>query len=322
MFDERQFPFCSALSATASTRSPILSPVDLVVLLQPQPLVMPACTLPPRTPSASTPSAGTPPSAAHSTPSPHPSAASPSAMTTSDSVAPSRSPPPPHPAPTHHMQTRSCAGIFKPNPRYTLATASALSSSPDTTLSPLPSSARTALWDPNWHAAMEQEFRTLQANRTWRLVDRPPGAHIISDKWVFKHKFNPDGSLEGYKAWWLVRGFTQRAGVDFGETFTLVVKPATIRTVLTIAALRQWPTRQLDVSNAFLHGNLKEHVLCQQPIRFVDADCPNVVCLLDRSLYGLKQAPRAWFTCFATFVIKLGFTSTRSDSSLFVLRRC
>ena len=138
---------------------------------------------------------------------------------------------------------------------------------------------------------------------------------------MFKHKLNPDGSLERYKARWVVRGFTQRAGVDFKETFTPVVKPATVRTVLAIAASKQWPTRQFDVSNAFLHGHLDEFVLCQQPIGFVHAERPQAVCRLDESLYGLRQAPRAWFTRFATYVVRLGFQATRSDSSLFVLRR-
>jgi hypothetical protein len=78
---------------------------------------------------------------------------------------------------------------------------------------------------------MDAEFAALQRNRTWRLVDRPKGANVVSGKWLFKHKLNSDGSLERYKARWAVRGFTQRAGVDFGETFSPVVKPATIRTV-------------------------------------------------------------------------------------------
>jgi hypothetical protein len=154
------------------------------------------------------------------------------------------------------MVTRAHAEVFKPNPRYAMAT----STSP---ISLIPSSARVALRDPNWKAAMEAEFSTLQANRTWRLIDKRPGAHIISGKWVFKHKLHPDGSLDRYKARWVMRGFTQRAGVDFQETFTPVVKPATMRIVLTIAASKQWPTRQLDVSNAFLHGHLDEYVLCQ-----------------------------------------------------------
>jgi hypothetical protein len=219
------------------------------------------------------------------------------------------------------MITRAQAGIVKPNPRYALATAASSPPAASSGISPLPSSARAALRDPNWHGAMEQEFCAIQANCTWRLVDRPPGAHVIFDKWVFHHKLNPDGTFECYKARWVVRGFTQRAGIDFSETFTPVVKLATIRTVLTIAASRRWSTHQLDVSNAFLHGTLQEHVLYQQPTGFVDAARPNAVCLLDKSLYGLCQAPRAWFNRFTAFVIRIGFTPTSSDSSLFVLRR-
>lgn len=215
------------------------------------------------------------------------------------------------------MLTRSRASVFRPNPKYALAsttTPATLSSSP--AILPLPSSARAALKDPNWCQAMASEYDALQRNRTWRLVDRPPGANVVSGKWVFRHKLNPKDTLEHYKARWVVRGFTQHAGVDFGETFTPIVKPATIRTVLTIATSQGWATKQLDVSNAFLHGHLKEHILYLQPIGFVDPAQPNVVCLLDKSLYGLRQAPRAWFTRFAEFVTRLGFTTTCSDSSL------
>jgi len=166
---------------------------------------------------------------------------------------------------------------------------------------------------------MEAEFEALKSNRTWWLVDRPLGVNVVTGKWVFWHKLNPDGTLERYKERWVVCGFTQREGVDFGETFTIVVKPATIRTVLAIAASRNWSTKQLDVSNAFLHGHLKEQVFYQQPTGFIDKDKPNVVCLLDRSMYGLRQAPRAWFDWFAAFIRTLGFTATRSNSSLFTL---
>jgi len=117
---------------------------------------------------------------------------------------------------------------------------------------------------------MKREYDALQANKTWTLVQRPPGARVITGKWVFKHKLNPDGTLERYKARWVVRGFNQRPGVDFGETFSPVVKPATIRAVLTLVATYKWPAHQLDVSNAFLHGNLRERVYSQQPTGFVD----------------------------------------------------
>uniref|UniRef100_A0A8R7QUX5 Reverse transcriptase Ty1/copia-type domain-containing protein n=1 Tax=Triticum urartu TaxID=4572 RepID=A0A8R7QUX5_TRIUA len=164
---------------------------------------------------------------------------------------------------------------------------------------------------------MREESAALIANRTWELVPRPPGANLISGKWIFKHKFHADGSLERYKARWVVRGFHQRAGVDYGETFSPVVKPATIRAVLTIAASRQWPVHQLDVKNAFLHGTLAEEVYCLQPAGFVDEHQPHHVCRLNKSLYGLKQAPRAWFQTFAGFVKTIGFNATRFDNSLF-----
>lgn len=128
------------------------------------------------------------------------------------------------------------------------------------------------------------------------------------------------GSLECYKARWVLCGFTQRPGVDFGETFSPVVKPATIRTVLTVALSHDWPVHQLDVKNAFLHGTLDETVYCVQPSGFDDSKCPDFVCRLNKSLYGLKQAPRAWYSRFASHLLSMGFVGARSDTSLFIFR--
>jgi len=185
-------------------------------------------------------------------------------------------------------------------------------------LSPIPRSYRTALADPNWRTAMEAEFSALLSNNTWDLLPRPAGANVVTGKWVFKHKFHADGSFERYKARWVLRGFTQRPGVDFAETFSPVVKPATVRTVLSLAVSRSWPIHQLDVNNAFLQGHLSETVYCAQPSGFEDFAHPNYVCRLNRSLYGLKQAPRAWFSRFASHLLQLGFTEAKSDTSLFV----
>jgi len=212
------------------------------------------------------------------------------------------------------MTTRSRVGTFQPNPRYAGV-------STTTAVSPIPNTVHAALKDPNWRAAMQAEFDALQANQTWELVPRPAGAHVVSGKWIFRVKYNDDGSLDRYKARWVVRGFTQRAGVDYDETYCPVVKSATIRVVLTLAASRGWPVHQLDVNNAFLHGVLDETIYARQPAGFVDKSCSNKVCKLNKSLYKLKQAPRAWYTRFAGFLGELGFRPTRSDSSLFVLRR-
>ncbi|GKF81050.1 ribonuclease H-like domain-containing protein, partial [Tanacetum coccineum] len=111
--------------------------------------------------------------------------------------------------------------------------------------------------------------------------------------WLFKHKFHVDGTLSHYKARLVANGSSQQLGVDFDETVSPVVKPATIRTVLSLAVSRKWPIHQLDVKNAFLNGDLFKTVYMHQPPVFVDARFPNHVCRLQRSLYGLKQAPRA-----------------------------
>jgi hypothetical protein len=119
-------------------------------------------------------------------------------------------------------------------------------------------------------------------------VPRPHGANVVTGKWIFKLKLHADGSLERYKACYVLRGFTQRPGVDYDETFSPVVKPATIRTVLTLALSRDWPVHQLDVKNAFLHGTLTETVYCTQHIGFVDPAHPDMVCQLNKSFYGLN----------------------------------
>ena len=100
-----------------------------------------------------------------------------------------------------------------------------------------------------------------------------------------------------------------------------MVKPATVRTVLSLALSRSWPVHQLDVKNAFLHGTLIETVYCSQPAGFVDPAHPDLVCKLNKSLYGLKQAPRAWYSRFASFLTLLGFVEANSDTSLFIYRR-
>jgi hypothetical protein len=174
--------------------------------------------------------------------------------------------------------------------------------------------------DPLWRQAMAEEHQALLDNKTWSLVPRPPQANVVSGKWIFRHKFHSDGTLARYKARWVLRGFSQRPGLDYDETFSPVVKPATIRLVLQIAVSSSWPIRQLDVKNAFLNGYLDEVVYCQQPPGFVDPAHPDHVCRLHKSLYGLKQAPRAWYQRFAAYLSTIGFVASVTDTSLFVLR--
>nr|GEX56392.1 ribonuclease H-like domain-containing protein [Tanacetum cinerariifolium] len=113
----------------------------------------------------------------------------------------------------------------------------------------------------------------------------------------------------------------QQLGIDRDKTFSPVVKPATIRTVLSLAVSRKWPIHQLDVKNGFLNEDLFETVYMHQPPGFVDPWYPHHVCLLQKSLYGLKHAPRAWFQRFAGYATRIGFYHSRFDSSLFIFRQ-
>jgi hypothetical protein len=160
----------------------------------------------------------------------------------------------------HRMITRGKTG-FRAVPDRLVFTV--VTSSP--TPSPIPSSACAALVDPHWCAAMEEEYGALISNGTWELVPRPQGSNVVTGKWVFTHKLRADVTLDRYKARWVLQGFTQRPEIDYDETFSPVVKPATVRTVLTTAVSRDWPIQQLDVKNTFLHDTLSETVFCCQP---------------------------------------------------------
>ncbi|CAL9027027.1 unnamed protein product [Prunus brigantina] len=165
---------------------------------------------------------------------------------------------------------------------------------------------------------MTDEINALLKNTTWSLVPPSPLHSPVGCKWVFRIKRHSDGSIERYKARLVAKGFHQQPGIDYTETFSPVVKPATIRTVLSLAVSRRWPLRQLDVKNAFLHGFLNEDVYMTQPPGFVDPARPHYVCKLHKALYGLKQAPRAWFHRISTFLISFGFIQSRADASLFI----
>ena len=145
--------------------------------------------------------------------------------------------------------------------------------------------------------------------------------NLIDCKWVFRVKRKSDGTIDRYKARLVAKGFKQRYGIDYEDTFSPVVKAATIRLVLSIAVSRGWSLRQLDVQNVFLHGVLEEEVYMKQPPGFESKSNPSFVCKLDKALYGLKQAPRAWYSRLSHKMQSLGFVSSKSDTSLFIYNK-
>jgi hypothetical protein len=117
----------------------------------------------------------------------------------------------------------------------------------------------------------------------------------------------------------VARGFTQQEGIDYSETFSPVIKQATVRLVFSIAVSRNWKIHQLDIHNAFLNGVLTKKVYIKQSPGFVDSSLPSHVCRLHKSLYGLKQALRAWYTRLSDFLLSIGFQASKVDTSLFIL---
>lgn len=180
-----------------------------------------------------------------------------------------------------------------------------------------PTDLADALQDKNWKQAMNSEYEALMRNKTWHLVPPQRGTNVIGCKWVYKIKRKSDGSLDRYKARLVAKGFKQRYGIDYEDTFSPVIKAATIRVILSLAVSCGWSLRQLDVQNAFLHGLLEEDVYMHQPPGFEDPNQPNYVCKLDKALYGLKQAPRAWYSRLSERLIQLGFKASKADTSLF-----
>jgi hypothetical protein len=245
--------------------------------------------------------------------------ASPSPLTTDVDIPAHLSPtvidvvPNPQPQRTHSMITRSLNKIYKAKQFHVI------------TKHPLPNAIEPncvsqALSDSSWRQAMSEELMALMRHSTWTLVPPPKHCLPIGCKWVFRVKRNTDGTIDRFKARLVAKGFNQRPGLDYKETFSPVVKPATIRSVLTIVVTQGWQLRQLDVNNAFLHDLLNEDVYMVQPPGFKDDTHPHYVCRLNKAVYGLKQAPRAWYSTLRGAILEFGFMNSRADSSLFIYK--
>jgi histone deacetylase 1/2 len=155
-----------------------------------------------------------------------------------------------------------------------------------------PTSVKSALADPHWLQAMQAKYKALMDNKTCSLVPLPPHGKTIRCKWIIRVKENADGTINKYKARLVAKGFLQTPGFDFTETFSLVIKPVTIRIILTLVVTYHWSVQQIDINNAFLNVVLQEEVYMTQPTGFESTD-KTLVCKLNKALYGLKQAPHA-----------------------------
>ena len=176
----------------------------------------------------------------------------------------------------------------------------------------------TSTEGPLWKEAIKSEVDSILQNHTWELVDLPPGCKPLGSKWVFKRKMKPDGSIEKYKARLVIKGYRQREGLDYFDTYSPVTRINSIRMILAIAALRNLEVHQMDVKTAFLNGELDEEIYMDQPEGFVVPGQEKKVCKLVKSLYGLKQAPKQWHEKFDHSMLTNGFKINESDKCIYV----
>src|SRR5258708_18566720 len=171
-----------------------------------------------------------------------------------------------------------------------------------------------------WHEAALEELNAQLSNGTWVLEKLPPGKKAIGSKWVFKIKRNADGTVERYKARIVAKGYNQRPGFDYMEIFAPTMRQATIRLVLALAAIDDLHLCSVDISHAFINGDIDAEVYMTQPEGFKELGS-EYVCRLNKSIYGLKQAARLWNEKLHAALLDMGFTRIQSDPSLYIYQK-
>ena len=169
-----------------------------------------------------------------------------------------------------------------------------------------------------WFQAMQEELKSISDNETWELMDLPEGRKAIGSKWVYKVKYNQDGSVARYKARLVAQGFDQKFGTDYDEVFAPVARPTTFRTLLSVSAHRGYQVKQYDIKTAFLNGKLSEEIYMKQPPGFVEG---SKVCKLNKSLYGLKQAARSWNQELDRVLLSCGCVQSDFDKCLYTVNK-
>ncbi|KAJ9543763.1 hypothetical protein OSB04_023470 [Centaurea solstitialis] len=171
---------------------------------------------------------------------------------------------------------------------------------------------------PQWKEAIKSEIDSILQNHTWELVDLPPSCKPLGYRWIFKKKMKADGTIDKYKARLVIKGYRQKEGLDYFDTYSPVTRITSIRLVLAIAAIRNMQIHQMDVKTAFLNGELDEEIYMEQPEGFVAQGKENKVCKLVKSLYGLKQAPKQWHQKFDQAMLESGFKISECDKCVYM----
>lgn len=171
-----------------------------------------------------------------------------------------------------------------------------------------------------WQQAMEEEMASFKKSEAWELVDSPNSGTLVECKWMFKKKIDQENKM-CYRARLVAKGYTQREGLDYDETFSPVIRYSSLRLLLALSLKLDLEVTHLDVKTAFLNGNLQETVFMCQPEGFITKGNENKVCLLTKAIYGLKQSSRAWYQKVNEVLVKLGFKKSNYESCIFIKRK-
>jgi hypothetical protein len=180
-----------------------------------------------------------------------------------------------------------------------------------------PTTFEEAVQKKQWKEAMTKEHQSIMKNDVWEIVPRPKEKSVVTSKWVYKIKHATDESMDKYKARFVARGFPQKEGEDYDETFSPVARYTSIRAIISLAASMGWNLHQMELKTTFLNGAIEEEVYIEQPHGFEVHSRDTHVCRLKKALYGLKQAPRAWYARMDNYLTRLGFSKSHADPNLY-----
>ncbi|GJS77800.1 retrovirus-related pol polyprotein from transposon TNT 1-94 [Tanacetum coccineum] len=183
-----------------------------------------------------------------------------------------------------------------------------------------PKNIKEAMADSAWIESMQEELHQFDRLDVWELVDRPLCKNVINLKWLWKNKRDEENTVIRNKSRLVAKGYAQKEGIDFEESFAPVARLEAVRLFIAYAAHKSFTVYQMDVKTTFLYGPLKEEVYVNQPDGFVDPYHPDQVYRLKKALYGLKQAPRAWYDELSNFLVSKGFSKGSIDPTLFITK--
>ncbi|XP_073943412.1 uncharacterized protein [Choristoneura fumiferana] len=171
-----------------------------------------------------------------------------------------------------------------------------------------------------WRQAMQDEIDSFNKHEAWELVDRPADKNIVKNRWLFKIKRDANGKIACYRARLVAKGFTQKFGIDYLDTYSPVVRHSSLRMLLSLAVELDLKIDHLDVKTAFLNGNLSEEIYMSQPEGFIRQGNEHKVYKLKKAVYGLKQASRAWYDKVKEVLLADNFTQSKHESCIFSRR--